>query len=336
MVARIQVEAPVAPKGADKESLVIDLGSLTAFDPSPCDEAAYRKDPVAAMLASARDVAQTLVEEVFSLPVTIDKNIGPLAKLPAPSTPIPREKPLPKGKPETKWAKFAREKGIVKKNKSKLVWDEGSNSWKRRHGYKSVKDEMDTIVVNAKPGDGPDHDPFLEAQKAKKERVNKNKKQQEKNMQRGREVAPSLALAATLPFEGSRTGEKGKKLDKSLKADAKVIKDVAALSTASVGKFDKRLKGEKSGAPKGKQRTRLPVTDPAREKAHMDTAVNRVLKREADSIVNMEKAVANYITDDQQERARKKQKTQPKAKGGKVAKGGLAKGGPKGGKGGKR
>jgi regulator of ribosome biosynthesis len=47
-----------------------------------------------------------------------------VAKLPAPTFLLPREKPLPKVKPLTKWQKFAREKGISRKKKSKLNWDE--------------------------------------------------------------------------------------------------------------------------------------------------------------------------------------------------------------------
>lgn len=313
---RIVVEAPVAPTGADRDTLIIDVGNLAAHDPSPTNAVAYQADAKEAMLEAARDITQTLIDTIFSLPVTVDPNIGPLAKLPPPTTALPRMKPLPKGKPDTKWQKFAKEKGIVKRNKSKMVWDESANAWKRRHGYDKAGDEKDTIVVNAKRSDAPGHDPFAEALKAKKERVAKNKKQQERNLRGGANaVAPSLALTASLPFEGSRSGAQGKKLLRGNVDDAKIAKDVASLSTASVGKFDKKLDGEKAGRPKGKQRTRLPVTDMGKEKVLLDTAVNRVLKRESEGVLNMEKAVRNYITDDQEERRVKKQKTQPKVKG---------------------
>ena len=36
----------------------------------------------------------------------------------------------------------------------------------------------------------------------------------------------------------------------SLKPEVKAVKEMAALSTASIGKFDKKLKGEKEGRPK--------------------------------------------------------------------------------------
>ncbi len=66
-----------------------------------------------------------------------------VAALPPPSTDIqiPREKPLPKPKPPTKWEKFAAEKGIVKKKKTKLVWDEVVNRWVPRFGYGKAKAE---------------------------------------------------------------------------------------------------------------------------------------------------------------------------------------------------
>jgi len=47
-----------------------------------------------------------------------------VAKLPAPTFTLPREKPLPKPKSLTKWQKYAQEKGITKTKKSKLTWDQ--------------------------------------------------------------------------------------------------------------------------------------------------------------------------------------------------------------------
>jgi regulator of ribosome biosynthesis len=46
-----------------------------------------------------------------------------VAKLPAPTFTLPREKPLPKPKLLTKWQKYAKEKGITKTKKLKLMWD---------------------------------------------------------------------------------------------------------------------------------------------------------------------------------------------------------------------
>ena len=69
-----------------------------------------------------------------------------MANLPKPTTVLPREKPIPKPKPLTKWQKFAQKKGIVKKKRSKLVYDEDADEWRRRHGYKKAGDPNDVQV----------------------------------------------------------------------------------------------------------------------------------------------------------------------------------------------
>lgn len=70
----------------------------------------------------ARDNTQLLLNKIWELPIErVEEAI--VAKLPAPTFVLPREKPLPKPKPLTKWQKYAREKGITKTKKSKLNWD---------------------------------------------------------------------------------------------------------------------------------------------------------------------------------------------------------------------
>ena len=70
--------------------------------------------------------------------------------LPPPTTPLPREKPLPVEKQQTKWEKFAAKKGIKdkKKGEGKMVYDEEKGEWIPKWGYKGKnKDgEGDWIV----------------------------------------------------------------------------------------------------------------------------------------------------------------------------------------------
>merc|ERR1719498_1417370 len=75
----------------------------------------------------------------------------------------PREKPLPKEKAKTRWEKFAEEKGIEKRKRSRMVWDENIKDWAPRHGFKSVKRNAESRewLIEAKPGDDPSEDPFL-------------------------------------------------------------------------------------------------------------------------------------------------------------------------------
>jgi regulator of ribosome biosynthesis len=56
--------------------------------------------------------------------------------LPPRSTPIPREKHIPTDKAQTRWEKFALEKGIKKKKRERMVWDEDKKEWRPRFGFK--------------------------------------------------------------------------------------------------------------------------------------------------------------------------------------------------------
>ncbi len=103
-------------------------------------------------IEAARAITQSLVNRLFDLPSEGIKG-GRMAELPPGTTRLPREKPVPKPKPLTKWQKFAQKKGIVKRKRSKLVFDETSQDWKRRHGYKKANDPDAIPILEAKPGD---------------------------------------------------------------------------------------------------------------------------------------------------------------------------------------
>uniref|UniRef100_A0A672Y7Q5 Ribosome biogenesis regulatory protein n=1 Tax=Sphaeramia orbicularis TaxID=375764 RepID=A0A672Y7Q5_9TELE len=104
--------------------LEFDIGNLLAFDKNRVEVAVFRqqkKDEF--LLALARDNTQLLINEIWKQPTErVEEAI--VAKLPDPVTPLPREKPPPKAKPPTKWEQFAKLKGIQKKKKTNLVWDE--------------------------------------------------------------------------------------------------------------------------------------------------------------------------------------------------------------------
>lgn len=108
----------------DKEDdLTYDLGRLYAYDPSPLPReqlAADRRSEF--LLKTARDNLQLLVNKLFG--ILRSPGQKGVIRLPEPTTQLPREKPLPQAKPLTRWEKFANDKGIVKKKRSKMVWDE--------------------------------------------------------------------------------------------------------------------------------------------------------------------------------------------------------------------
>lgn len=45
------------------------------------------------------------------------------------------------------------EKGIRKRKRSKMVYDEEAQEWKRRHGYKRANDDADVPVIEARSTD---------------------------------------------------------------------------------------------------------------------------------------------------------------------------------------
>ena len=59
---------------------------------------------------------------------------GIIAVLPSPTLALPREKALPEARPQTKWEKFAALKGIKKRKRSKMVYDEATGEDRRRYG----------------------------------------------------------------------------------------------------------------------------------------------------------------------------------------------------------
>lgn len=74
--------------------------------------------------------------------------------LPEPRIQTPREKPIPKEKPMTKWEKFRLERGMTaRKKRSRLVFDPISNDWVPRWGHNSKKkiEEQHNWLMEDKP-----------------------------------------------------------------------------------------------------------------------------------------------------------------------------------------
>ena len=129
-----------APEGVE-----LDLGNLLAFDPS----APATRDEAEAQ-AQATALTQALMNALLQLPSEATP-VGRVAALPPPTTPLPRAKPLPKPREPTKWEKFAQQKGIVKRKRSALVFDESEQGFKRRYGYQRANEGPP--VLEAKAGD---------------------------------------------------------------------------------------------------------------------------------------------------------------------------------------
>jgi regulator of ribosome biosynthesis len=141
---------------------------------------------------------------VFDLPVE-SSELGPLATLPREEMRFPREKRIPEPKPETKWAKFAKEKGITKKKKERMVFDEEQQEFRPRYGYKGANKTIEEhAVVEVKAGQDRFADPWAAAREAKKGRVAKNKDQQIRNLERASGIKRGKQRSKSVDAYGER------------------------------------------------------------------------------------------------------------------------------------
>ena len=224
-------------EGADdatEQYMSFDLGRLSCHNTTPAARCNFGDSKT--MQERARESVQLLVSRLFALPSEAAEH-GRLAELPAPTTVLPREKPVPKPKPPTRWEAFAKEKGIQKKKKERMVYDEQTKEYRPQWGYKKANEDH-TAIMEAAPGDDGTVDPFERKLNEKKERIQKQKNQEKRNIE-------EAAGKHHLP-----TSEKPS--NKETKAQAKAALALAQKSTASVGKFDKKLKGEKRAPLKRK------------------------------------------------------------------------------------
>ncbi|KAL8780931.1 MAG: hypothetical protein Q9213_006242 [Squamulea squamosa] len=167
-----------------------DLGNLLVNDANPLPP-----NPSQAHLsAAARDCAQALINQLLTTCPINSSSDGVLMTLPPPTTPLPREKPLPAEKEKTKWEKFAEKKGIKdKKKEGKMVYDEETQEWVPKWGYKGRnKDgEGDWIVEvdeknEEKERKGNEAGVGGEGRRERKEKVRRNERSQRANERRGR------------------------------------------------------------------------------------------------------------------------------------------------------
>ncbi|XP_044463081.1 ribosome biogenesis regulatory protein homolog [Mangifera indica] len=288
----------------------VDLGNLMAFNPSHHFPAlpSSREELVKECLQEGTKLVQAVADQLFNLPSTEDVD-GPLVSLPPPTTKLPRSKHLPKPKPPTKWELFAQKRGIKKRKKDKVVWDEQTGTWKRRYGYDRVNDDNDVPIIEAKMTDEPGEDPFAKRQAEKTKRVEKQEKNRLQNLKQADKVGalPShVQLAATaLPITGTNAAPK-----KVTKHELGDVAGIVATSTASGGKFDKKLPGEKAPKKQGKHRKFLPVVEGtgigSQEKEQTEKVLNKLISKHSHEILNVDKAVTMYNVKKEKKQKQKK------------------------------
>ncbi|KAI5017052.1 hypothetical protein ZWY2020_037430 [Hordeum vulgare] len=250
---------------ASATNFEVDLGHLLAYDPShhlAAGAASSRAELREECLRKATELAQAVANALFSLPATEGRD-GPVVRLPPPANRLPREKHL-RGEASYQVGGVCEVErnilaGIIKHKKNKRAWDEQTNSWKRTYGYDRVNDDRDVPIIEAKSTGEPGVDPFAQRREEKKGRVDKQEKNRLGNLKNAAKVGalPShIQLAATsVPI----TGTKADLPRKAKKEDLENVAGMASAATASGGKFDKKLPGEKPLKKAGKNRKFLPV-----------------------------------------------------------------------------
>jgi regulator of ribosome biosynthesis len=163
------------------------LGNLLANDPNPVPAGADEET----LASTARDAAQALINQLLSTCQIKSDSEGVHLVLPAPTTPLPREKPIPAAKEPTKWERFAAKKGIKdkKRGEGKMVYDDATGEWVPKWGYKGKnKDGDDQWLVEVdekkEAATGEAHNARAEGRRERKERVRRNERKQRSNEHR--------------------------------------------------------------------------------------------------------------------------------------------------------
>lgn len=158
----------------------------------------FRSKPQKYLQNLTRDNTQILLNAIWELPTErVEETI--VAKLPKPTTRLPRSKCIPKPRAPTKWEKFAKEKGIQKKKKANLSWDEQLQKWVPNYGYKRAAAEKEKEwVIEVPQNVDPNTDMFSTKTTAKTERVAKNELQRLRNIAKHKGVkVPRMGITSS-------------------------------------------------------------------------------------------------------------------------------------------
>ncbi|KAL1238656.1 Ribosome biogenesis regulatory protein [Trichinella spiralis] len=178
----------------------IDLGNLLVDEQEPVDQHLMKENTEMAVMNKVRESVQLMANKLWELPTQrIEDAI--VVELPAPTSRLPREKPIPKKAPPTKWEEYAKMKGIQKRKRTRMIWDEAAQDWKPRWGYNRANDNTKDWLIEIPRQKDPYVDYFGERKEAKKERIAKNELRRLKNISR-RVKGSSSSVLSSLPHIG--------------------------------------------------------------------------------------------------------------------------------------
>uniref|UniRef100_A0A1I7RKM3 Ribosome biogenesis regulatory protein n=2 Tax=Bursaphelenchus xylophilus TaxID=6326 RepID=A0A1I7RKM3_BURXY len=305
----------------------LDPGNLLIIDRDAHDSVEKRgKHPSEQELKEmTRDNIQFLFNEIWKLP---RKFVGDAtcAILPERKFVIPREKSLPSKPPMTRWQEFAQRKGITNdKDKSKKVWDEESQTWVPRYGYQHAKHaEGKDWLIEIPQNQDPNADYFAKRDDAKKEKVAKNQLQHMKNVKRqlkdmGKGKEPRTYTdfgkgANAIPLGVGQNPRERTRQELGYKMHH------AKEATASAGKFQKTLKGEKTPKLGIKRKFESNEQDPKSEVSKQLQILEKLNSKKPKIDTSRINAAAEAMErrgggDSDDESSRKKNKTPKKVKG---------------------
>lgn len=236
------------PGEMELSGLNIDIGHLLVFD-----ERVHGDDVSSETIAT--EATQAVLNALRAIPGKKTAE-GIKITLPKGQYVIPREKPIPKERPPTKWEKFAREKGIQNRSKrDRLVFDEATDEFVPRYGKGSKNSLERDVIIPYKEGTPKGFDPFSQKREEKKKRVQQNQKKQRSNLGRAAKRVAGLQPLQALSI--AKTGPSGKKfLPKRALSDSLAV---VQKSTASAGKFDARVQNEPRQKIRGRKKKLPPV-----------------------------------------------------------------------------
>jgi regulator of ribosome biosynthesis len=264
--------------------LLFDIGTMTVTDPNELDVKQLRADPEDYLRNLARDDVQLIINKMWDLPThRVDGCV--VAKLPAPTSQIPRVKPAPKPRAPTKWESYAKEKGISSRKKEKLVYDDTNQEWKPRYGYNRIGAEKDDWLMEVPEGKDDSINYFDKKSGERKERVAKNELQRLRNIARGNKF--KITGANLTPVSPSITTFTNKE-------DVVKAVSLAKASTASLGKFEQKLKHERAPKNSGKKRQFEPNIGDLKSEKEKNLGMLENLAKKVPKI-DIKKAVGTFI-----------------------------------------
>lgn len=174
-------------------NISFDLGLLAVFNANPCsnDTIQDSKQNFSLLfheLLKLKHKAETDFQALSEDQQIYDFQASKFdVKLPEKITIFPRHKKIPAlSKLKTKWETFAATKGITKKKRSRMVFDENTGDWVPRWGARSIKKnkEKQNWAIELKPEQRNDSDPFKEKGLQKELKNEREKLKKIKNIDR--------------------------------------------------------------------------------------------------------------------------------------------------------